>query len=365
MPPVLTLTGREEVANGGTIDASLNDQHVLFAPTEDCRLTVQDGATPSCITFNIPSHVEGHDDNEAITYTYYQCTVRAAAAILTIGRVKGDKGTQGGATTFNRDPWTGFITYRLGNADDYTWGSNIAEDCHLEKKGTACLTLGGKGNTYTGKTAVEKGTLRIKEGVLLGKGVLEVKAGATLSGHNKVDLTNAKYCILGTLSPGSTLRSGAGVLSFGGKNVTFGSKATLLLAARRCATAANAGCSTLKNIGTMTMNGTVDVRLTSDAVFAPGDSIRLWTATTCAGTPRLASYIVDEAQGLYWDDSDLARGILRVTDIVPTAIDAPLAAAPQAVYTTSGTYLGGALPQRRGTYVVRTRDGRSRKIAIK
>lgn len=82
-PPPLTMTGRTEIANNGTISASNNDQHVIVCETNDTKITVVDGAKPHVAIFNVPSWVQGTNStsttNPAIKYTYYTCTVNGGA----------------------------------------------------------------------------------------------------------------------------------------------------------------------------------------------------------------------------------------------------------------------------------------------
>ena len=95
----------------------------------------------------------------------------------------------------------------------------------------------------------------------------------------------------------------------------------LRLGVSRCAngTSTNGGAC-LTNIGNMTMNGTVSVFLGDSYSLVEGDSVILWTAEKNLGTPKLENYIIDEAAGLYWDDSQLARGVLYVTKEIPAGI---------------------------------------------
>lgn len=78
-PPPLTLTGRREVANGGTI--STTDDHLIVCETNDTKINIASGASPYMVTFNVPSWVQGSAESNTstkvtpITYTYYTCDV--------------------------------------------------------------------------------------------------------------------------------------------------------------------------------------------------------------------------------------------------------------------------------------------------
>jgi len=81
-PPPVTMTDRVEVANGGTITSG--DDHLIVCETNDTKVTIQDGASPYMITFNVPSWVQGNAGSNAttnpdITYTYYTCDVTGGA----------------------------------------------------------------------------------------------------------------------------------------------------------------------------------------------------------------------------------------------------------------------------------------------
>jgi autotransporter-associated beta strand protein len=117
-PPSLTMTGRTEVANGGTI--SNNGESVITCETGNMTVNVADGATPYIYIDNTPSLVSGSAPSEAtakeypITYTYYTHTLTGGA---------------------------------------------FAGDMRLVKQGDGALTLPDVVQTYTGQTDVWAGTL--------------------------------------------------------------------------------------------------------------------------------------------------------------------------------------------------------------
>ena len=82
-PPTNTMTGRKEIKNGGTITSV--DEHLLVCETNDTKVTIQDGASPYMVTFNVPSWVQGTagsettSQNTPITYQYFTCTVEGGA----------------------------------------------------------------------------------------------------------------------------------------------------------------------------------------------------------------------------------------------------------------------------------------------
>ena len=117
-PPALTMKGRTEVKNNGTI--SNNGESVITCETNDMTVSVADGATPYIYIDNAPSLVSGSAPSEAtakeypITYKYYTHTLTGGA---------------------------------------------FAGDMRLVKQGDGALTLPDVVQTYTGQTDVWAGTL--------------------------------------------------------------------------------------------------------------------------------------------------------------------------------------------------------------
>lgn len=117
-PPSLTMTGRKEIANGGTI--SNNGESVITCETNDMTVAVADGATPYIYIDNAPSWVQGSAPSGCttkempISYTYYTHTLTGGA---------------------------------------------FAGDMRLVKQGDGILTLPNVTQTYTGPTEVWAGTL--------------------------------------------------------------------------------------------------------------------------------------------------------------------------------------------------------------
>ncbi len=114
-PPPLTMTGRTEIANGGTIGSSCNDKHIIMCETGNMTVNVTDGASPYIFTDNAPTWTQGHDDNDNITTTTYTHTLTGGA-------------------------FTGAM--------------------RLVKQGSGVLVLPNVTETYTGNTDVWGGTLR-------------------------------------------------------------------------------------------------------------------------------------------------------------------------------------------------------------
>ena len=251
--------------------------------------------------------------------------VQNTGKTFSIGRLAGS-GKLGGWASFSNNGASGTNTWQVGNADDWTWAGIVTANSNLIKVGTGKATFNGASN-HTGTTVVGAGELHFGPKATLGTGALTVKKGATLSGATgtNVSLTNSAY----NISTGAILQVGAsatatsGTINFGSKNVTIAQDAILSIGVARAATASNSGCTTLTGINRLTMNGIIQLHYSTTAAdnLAPGDSIVLWTATSVTGTPVLESQIISEERGLYWDITDLGRGILRVTSQVPDGIE--------------------------------------------
>lgn len=263
-------------------------------------------------------------------------TVQNTGKTFAIGKVTG-MGALGGYASFSNNGGSGANTWKLGNADDWTWGGIITANSSFIKTGTGKATFTGA-HDYTGTTSIEAGELRVSGNkVTLGTGSLTVKRGATLSGSTGSSvLTNSLYSIQAgaTLQVDNSSDGTAGKFDFGGKNVTLAANSFLTLTVNSLT-----NHSTLKNINKLTMNGTIRLRLPDGWTPAVGDELTLYTdVTTLAGTPKLESEVINAEAGLYWDTSDLAsKGILRVTSTVPVglqAIDATRTDLP--VYTLDG-----------------------------
>lgn len=83
-PPPLMMEGREEVTNGGTIGSALNDKHIIVCENANTEVTIENGASPYILTFNVPTWVQGSGASECtaqspkITYDIYTCNVKGS-----------------------------------------------------------------------------------------------------------------------------------------------------------------------------------------------------------------------------------------------------------------------------------------------
>lgn len=136
-PPPLTMTGRVEIANGGTIGAGQKDEHVIVCETNDTKISVADGASPYIATFNVPSHVTGNGTRDAQgvshpTEKYFTCTVSGGAFTGGMRLVKQGDGilTLPGVEqkhTGNTDIWAGTLNFDGKLKNSRLWLNRFTE----------------------------------------------------------------------------------------------------------------------------------------------------------------------------------------------------------------------------------------------
>ena len=115
-PPPLTNSGRKEIANGGTINSSHNNQQIMLAETGNMTVNVSGNASPWVVYDNAPTWVQGHNNNAVITKTTYTHTITGGAFTGSTRLVKQGDGflalpnvTQ--TYTGNTDIWAGGLIF--------------------------------------------------------------------------------------------------------------------------------------------------------------------------------------------------------------------------------------------------------------
>lgn len=131
-PPPLTMTGRSEIKNGGTIGSGYDGKHVLVCETNDTQVQVAEGASPQIATFNVPSWVQGNNNNDNISRTYYHCTVSGGAFTGNTRLVKQGDGTLSLPAveekyTGNTDIWAGILAFDGQLKNSTLWLNRFAE----------------------------------------------------------------------------------------------------------------------------------------------------------------------------------------------------------------------------------------------
>jgi hypothetical protein len=232
--------------------------------------------------------------------------VQNSGKTFTIGRVMGT-GKLGGSCTFSNGASVGANTWQVGNDEDWTTTVKVTSNANFVKIGAGKVNWNGLSDN-TGTTTVREGELCVGLTSGLGTGRLTVQEGATLSGTNSVSkpFNNASVTVNGTLRPGSTAEATSGKLHFSGKNVSIGKTGVLIIRAT-----GNNSSTSIEEIGTLTIDGTICIQPTEGNTLQVGDEIRLWPATvTLAGTPQF-----DMQGGIMWDTSRISEGVLVVKDI--------------------------------------------------
>ncbi len=135
-PPPYTMTGRTEIPNGGTITTT--DEHLLVCETNDTQISIQDGASPYMVTFNIPSWVQGTAASNtttkktAIQYDYYTCTVTGGALTGNTRVVKQGEGTLtlpavNMTYTGETNVWAGIVNFNGSAKNSPVWLNRFGE----------------------------------------------------------------------------------------------------------------------------------------------------------------------------------------------------------------------------------------------
>jgi len=125
-PPSPTMTGRVALDNNGTISISNNGKDVVFVTTGDAKATVSAGATPAVFIDNAPSWVQGHDNNDNITYQYFTHTLTGAGFSGNTKVVKLGAGTlvlPDADQTYkgNTEVWLGTLEFNGKMTNSHVW----------------------------------------------------------------------------------------------------------------------------------------------------------------------------------------------------------------------------------------------------
>ena len=353
-----TLTAYCTTEKGSSWYATRTPVKCNFTDFEGTLIATSSVDDPSCLRFTLD--INGGMPNGTMNIGE-KVEIQNSGKSFRIGKVTGS-GSLGGGCTFSSGASVGANTWQVGN--DANWSSTVKviSNSNLVKVGSGKVTW-ATANTNTGTTTVSEGELAVNNSGKLGTGKLTVAKDAIFSGVNTASkpLENASIEVNGTLRPGSYNGTFTGTLYFGGKNVTVSQTGVLLVTPYKSATASSNGCASIANIGTLTINGTIRVMPNSSNTLVVGDSIKLWSGVTkFVGSP-----IIENNDGIEWDDSRISEGLLFVKSIA-TDISSPvtLHSSPFAIYDLNGrlvrqsaTSTEGLKP---GIYVV---DGH--KIVVK
>lgn len=203
-PPPLTTTGRELVANGGTIGSAYTDKQVLVYENQDNTLTVQEGVRPWNVIFNAPSWTQGQNGSETSTTIapvsqHYTTTVTGGSFSGPMRLIKQGEGelilpSVEQKYTGNTDVWNGTLTFNGKLLSSSLWLnrhtaliSNGGQFRSIKADYNATIRPGGTGTIGTLTT----------DSLYLGFGS---RLQMDLSGDLKADKINAKYLTLETKS---------------------------------------------------------------------------------------------------------------------------------------------------------------------
>ena len=92
-PPALTMTGRKEIKDNGSIGSGEDGQQVMMAETNHMTVSVADGAAPAIFIDNAPSWVQGQDSKIDIYTQYFTHTLTGGAFTGKMRLVKQGDGT--------------------------------------------------------------------------------------------------------------------------------------------------------------------------------------------------------------------------------------------------------------------------------
>lgn len=164
-PPPLSMTGRTEVANNGTIDASLTGKNAIICQPIDMEVAVAGGASPASLTLNTPSWVQGHNNNDKITTTYSTHTLAG-------GTLEGSM-----KLTKQGDGILRLSTVPLYSGDTEIWAGTLATDNDIPN---SRVWLNRFGILETGTISIPKG-LEMNYGSILRLGNADSAASLTTS----------------------------------------------------------------------------------------------------------------------------------------------------------------------------------------
>lgn len=270
----------------------------------DGRFTFDTNAGSADFTLQIPEGV--HVQNSGKT--------------LRIGKLAGS-GFLGGFCAFRNGVAAQSNTWQVGNDDNFKFAGCVEGNDHFTKMGVGRMTA-TKAWTTTGNIRVNAGELCVEPGATLGTGTLFVAEGATFCGTTKanVPLAHGSVTVNGTLQAGELPTSTSGYLDFGGKNVTIGAKAQIVIGLRR-GTDRVINNTYLKNIGTLRLAANATIaptmtkrnmeQLTTDETVA--DSFYVWTDVKNVSVDGEINLVLPELLPYnYWDTSRVKEGILYV-----------------------------------------------------
>ena len=262
-------------------------------------------------------------------------TVENSGMAFAIGRLTGT-GKLGGTCSFTSTANTGVNTWNVGSDSTFAFDGQVVKNAIFNKVGRGEMTVNGEWTT-TGAVNIKEGHMILTRTTSnLGTGKLTVSSGAMLISTDAT-FKNSSVVVDGTLYPGSYLGDYRGAMHFNGQNVTINEGGTLRVCMRKAGTGATTpGGSGLKNIGTLTLKGTLLVDLYHTYTPKVGDALRIFAGVTnFVGNPT----IVCSDENVTLDGSRLSEGIVVVANVNESSIETLVNSAsetPSAIYDLSG-----------------------------
>ena len=205
-PPPLTNTGRTVLTSGATLSSANDDEHVLLAETSDATLNVSGKVSPYIVTLNVPTWVQGHDDNDNITTTVYSLDLNGEGELSGEARlVKQGDGVLNISETValnhsgETNIWAGTLNYNGDIPNSSIWGNrfvalNIAGNMGKSVSMEYASTLNAGGENEVDTLAIAD-TLSLNYGAALGIDILD---------SDKIDFISASVLKLSTFGGNST-----------------------------------------------------------------------------------------------------------------------------------------------------------------
>ena len=202
-PPALTMEGRKEIANGGTI--ADNGEEVITCETNDMTINISDGAIPYLYIDNAPSWVQGSAPSEAtaasytIKYQYYTHTLQGGGFGGTTRVVKQGDGIlvypeKDMTYSGNTDVWAGTLSLNGSIASSPLWLNRLTS-LNTPAKGITVKSLTadyGSVTTIGGVGAI--GTLTATDSLKMGFGS-RLKIDLYSDGHKADQINTAKLIV--------------------------------------------------------------------------------------------------------------------------------------------------------------------------
>lgn len=174
----------------------------------------------------------------------------------------------------------GYFVYSIGSLNtNTTFAGNVIDGgtrSALRKVGTGTLILSGTGNTFSGPSSINAGTLQVDGALTSTNLILTVNAGGTLAGSGSI--AGSVSSVGGIIAPGSS----PGTLTVGG--ITLDANSVLSYELNGSNTTVGGGINDLIVTGGLTLAGTLNISETVPGSFATAAFGSTWRLFNYSGT---------------------------------------------------------------------------------